>query len=76
MITAIKSLNKFAIGVSFVAQQGKNPTSIHQAVGLILSLPQRVKDSMLPQALTWASAAVPIQPLAWELPCATAAALK
>ena len=36
--------------VSTVAQQVKNPTSIHEDVGLIPGLGQWVKDPELPQA--------------------------
>ena len=34
-----------------VAQQVKNPSSIHEEVDLIPGLAQRVKDLMLPQSL-------------------------
>ena len=35
-------------GVPTVAQQVKNPTSIHEDVGLIPGLAQEVKDQALP----------------------------
>ena len=35
-------------GIPAVAQQVKNPTSIHEDAGLIPGLPQRVKDPVLP----------------------------
>ena len=37
-------------GVSIVAHQVKNPTSIHENVGLIHGLAQWIKDPALPQA--------------------------
>ena len=44
-----------------------NTTSIHEDEGLNLGLPQWVKDP---------AAVAPIQPLAWEPPCAMGKALK
>ena len=41
----------FPSGVPTVAQQVKNPTSIHEDVGSILGLPWWVKDPVLPQAV-------------------------
>ena len=59
--------------VPVVAQQVKNPTSIFCVFS---PQPQWVKD----QALLWPwsrpASAAPIPPLAWELTCATGAALK
>ena len=37
-------------GVPTVAQQVKNPTSMHEDMGSIPGFPQRVKDLALPQA--------------------------
>ena len=37
-------------GVPVVAQQVKNPTSIHEDAGLIPGLAQRAEDLVLPQA--------------------------
>ena len=56
-----------------MAQWLGNLTKNHEVVDLIPGLAQWVKD------LAWLwhrpAAAAPIQPLAWELPCATGAAL-
>ena len=38
-------------GVPFVAQQVKNPTSIHEDSGLIPGLARGLKDPALPQAV-------------------------
>ena len=58
-----------------MTQRDKNPASIQEDVGSIPGLTQWVKD------LAWlwhrqAATAVPIQPLAWELPYATGVAIK
>ena len=75
-----------------MAQQVKNPASIHEDAGLIPDLAQCIKDQMLPQGcgighrcgldleLLWLwhgpTAAVPIRPPPWELPYAAGAAVK
>ena len=61
-----------------MAQQVTNPTSIHEDEGLIPGLAQSVKDL----AWLWVvrqrpeAAALMIQPLASNLPCASCVALK
>ena len=52
-----------ATGVRAVAQQVKNPTSIHEDAGSIPVLTHWVKDAVFPQA----AAAALICPLTWEL---------
>ena len=75
-----------------MAQQAKNPTSIHEDVGLIPDLTQCVKDPGIATkcdiscrcswnlALPWLwhrpAAAALTQPLAWETPYAIGATLK
>ena len=48
---------------------GKNPTRTHEDEGSFPGLAQGVKD------LAWLQAVAPIQPLAWEHPDASSAAL-
>ena len=44
------NLQVTTLGVPIVAQQVKDPTRVHQDVGLIPGLAQWVKDLVLPQA--------------------------
>ena len=73
-----------------MAQQFKNPTSMHENAGLIPGLTQWVRDLALPQAAAYVADMaqiwhccgcgigwpVPIRPLAWEPPYAVGVALK
>ena len=75
-----------------MAQQLRNPSRIHEDVGLIPGLTQWVKGSGVAMScsvghrcdldLVWLLlwhrpvATAPIRPLAWEIPYATGAALK
>ena len=54
----------------------RTQSSLCEDVGLISGLIHWVKDLALRQATAYVSAAAPIQPLAWELPYATGAAVK
>ena len=59
-----------------MAHQLMNPTRIHKDVCLIPGLPQWIKDPTL--LLLWhrPAAVASLQPLTWELPYASSAALK
>ena len=53
-----------------------NPISIHEGTGSIPGLAQRVKDMALLWLWPRLAAVAPTQPLAWEPPYASGAALK
>ena len=59
-----------------MAQQVKNPTSIHKDVGLSPGLAQWVKDLALPWLWRRPAATALIGPLAWEPPYAVSVVLK
>ena len=50
LVFCIFCIKPFSQGVPVVAEQVKNPTSIHEDVGSIPGLVQWVKDPTLPQA--------------------------
>ena len=62
--------------VPLVAQQVKNPTSIHEDEGSILASLSGLNDPALLWPWHRPVATAPILPLAWELPNATGAAVK
>ena len=47
----MKETEKQIVGVHIVAQQVKNPTSVHEDAGSIPGPAQWVKDLVLPQAI-------------------------
>ena len=61
---------------SFVVQRVKNLASIHEDVGPIPGLSQRVKHPELLWLWCRPATAAPIQPLAWEIPYAPVAQKK
>ena len=64
------------LGVPVVAQWLVNPTRNHDVSSSIPGLAQWVKDPVLLWLWCRQAATAPIQPLAWEPPYATDAALK
>ena len=71
--TNLKNYNQ---GVPIVAWWVTNLTSIQEDVGLISGLAQWIKDPSILWLWCRPAAAAPIQPLAWEYPYTTGAALK
>ena len=59
-----------------MAQQVKNPTSIHEDAGSVPAPTQCIKDLTLLWLWCRPAAIAPIRPLAWELPYATPVTLK
>ena len=76
MINKKKKIKKVILGVPFVAQWLPNLTRIHEDAGSIPGLAQCVEDLALLWLWHKPAAVAPFQPLAWELPYATSAALK
>ena len=74
--TPLNQQSKDEFGSSHCSSAVTNPTSIHEDVGLIPGLAQRVKDLALLWLWPRQVATALIRPLAWEPPYAAGAALK
>ena len=61
-----------SVGIPAVSQRLKNRTSIHKDASSIPGLAHWVKDPELLWLWCRPAAAAPVQPLAWELPYASA----